>query len=208
MRRSRNNSCRSAISSSPISKRGWRARITGSAHAICRPTSTNSRFGSTGAYTRSTPSARCSASQATPRRRPTPSFTPGTGPTLHLAGVCVNRIGIQLTSPRGSRGSRRKREELSLRSESRKQARRLPRGLIRIRCLRVAGITAEKAASAGTCDPWARGGQCRIGREPWKTALRPSLPTFSNPLSHEGVWCPPAHRPFWNRACPGFRAGF
>ena len=69
----------------------------GSANGIYKPTSTNSRFGSTGASTRSTPSVRCSASLATQRRRPMPSFIPATGITLHLAGVCVNRIGVQFS---------------------------------------------------------------------------------------------------------------
>src|SRR5271165_5002824 len=50
------------------------------------------------ASTRSTPSVRCSASLATQRRRPMPSFIPATGITLHLAGVCVNRIGVIVTS--------------------------------------------------------------------------------------------------------------
>src|SRR5208337_1543984 len=70
------------------------ASITGSANGIYKPTSTNSRFGSTGASTRSTPSVRCSASLATQRRRPMPSFIPATGITLHLEGECVNRIGV------------------------------------------------------------------------------------------------------------------
>ena len=42
-----------------------------------------------------TPSVRCSASLATQRRRPMPSFIPATGITLHLAGVCANRIGVE-----------------------------------------------------------------------------------------------------------------
>ena len=38
-------------------------------------------------------SARCSASRAGLRRQPMPTFIPARGRTLHLAGVCVNRIG-------------------------------------------------------------------------------------------------------------------
>src|SRR5208283_4385964 len=53
----------------------------------------SSRSASTGASTRSTPSARCSASRAVLRRRPMPTSIPARGRTLHLAGVCVNRIG-------------------------------------------------------------------------------------------------------------------
>src|SRR5208337_2466220 len=74
--------------------------LTGSANGIYKPTSTNSRFGSTGASTRSTPSVRCSASLATQRRRPMPSFIPATGITLHLEGECVNRIGVRATTER------------------------------------------------------------------------------------------------------------
>ena len=88
------SSCPSAISSSPISRPGWRERITGSARGICRPISTSSRFNSTVASTRSTPSARCSALQAVRGRRPTTNFTQWTGRTLHLVGVCLNRIGM------------------------------------------------------------------------------------------------------------------
>ena len=40
-----------------------------------------------------TPSARCSASRAGLRRRPMPTFIPARGRTLHVAGVCINRIG-------------------------------------------------------------------------------------------------------------------
>src|SRR5208337_1558789 len=53
----------------------------------------SSRSASTGVSTRSTRSARCSASQAALKHRPMPTFIPARGPTLHLAGVCVNRIG-------------------------------------------------------------------------------------------------------------------
>src|SRR5208282_5971070 len=53
----------------------------------------SSRSASTGGSTRSTPSARCSASQAVLRRRPMPTSIPARGRTLHLVGVCVNRIG-------------------------------------------------------------------------------------------------------------------
>ncbi len=53
----------------------------------------NSRFASTGASTRSTPSARCSASLVMQRHRPMPNFIPATGCTLHLVAVWVNRIG-------------------------------------------------------------------------------------------------------------------
>src|ERR1700686_950198 len=53
----------------------------------------SSRSASTGVSTPSTPSARCSASPAALRRRPMPSFIPELGSTLHLVGVCVNRIG-------------------------------------------------------------------------------------------------------------------
>src|SRR5208337_3017866 len=77
--------------------------LTGSANGIYKPTSTNSRFGSTGASTRSTPSVRCSASLATQRRRPMPSFIPATGITLHLEGECVNRIGVIGSSCCGKR---------------------------------------------------------------------------------------------------------
>src|SRR4029077_13557310 len=51
------------------------------------------RSASTGVSTRSTRSARSSASRAALRRRPMPTFIPARGRTLHLAGVCVNRIG-------------------------------------------------------------------------------------------------------------------
>jgi hypothetical protein len=83
-----------AISSSPISRPGWRERITGSVRGICRLISTSSRFDSTVASTRSTPSARCSALQAVRGHRPTTNFTQWTGRTLHLVGVCLNRIGM------------------------------------------------------------------------------------------------------------------
>src|SRR5271155_5244790 len=53
----------------------------------------SSRSASTGVFTRSTRSARCSASRAALTRRPMPTFIPARGRTLHLAGVCVNRIG-------------------------------------------------------------------------------------------------------------------
>src|SRR5579864_576723 len=55
----------------------------------------SSRSASTDGSTRSTPSARCSASRAGLRRRPMPTFIPARGRTLHLAGVCVNRIGTE-----------------------------------------------------------------------------------------------------------------
>src|SRR5271166_6616668 len=53
----------------------------------------SSRSASTDGSTRSTPSDRCSASPAGLRRRPTPTFIPARGCTLHVAGVCINRIG-------------------------------------------------------------------------------------------------------------------
>src|SRR5208282_2017057 len=53
----------------------------------------SSRSASTGVSTRSTRSARCSASRAVLRRRPMPTFIPACGRTLHLAVACVNRIG-------------------------------------------------------------------------------------------------------------------
>ena len=43
-------------------------------------------------FTRSTRSARCSASRAALTRRPMPTFIRA-WTTLHLAGVCANRIG-------------------------------------------------------------------------------------------------------------------
>ena len=45
-----------------------------------------------------TPSARCSALQAVRGRRPTTNFTQWTGRTLHLVGVCLNRIGMTPSS--------------------------------------------------------------------------------------------------------------
>ncbi len=48
---------------------------------------------STGGSTRSTPSAHCSASRATPLLQPMPSFTRESGGTLHVAAMGVNRIG-------------------------------------------------------------------------------------------------------------------
>src|SRR5271154_1264238 len=59
----------------------------------------SSRSASTGVFTRSTRSARCSASRAALTRRPMPTFIPARGRTLHLAGVCVNRIGRLRTLP-------------------------------------------------------------------------------------------------------------
>jgi len=50
-------------------------------------------FASIGASTRSTPSARCSASLVMQRHRPMTNFIPATGRTLHVASVWVNRIG-------------------------------------------------------------------------------------------------------------------
>ena len=41
-----------------------------------------------------TPSARCSALQAVRGSRPTTNFTQWTGCTLHLVGLCLNRIGM------------------------------------------------------------------------------------------------------------------
>jgi hypothetical protein len=54
-------------------------------------------FASTGASTRSMPSVPCSEWRAA-RKRPLPSFTPATGCTPHLVGVCVNRIGKDRSS--------------------------------------------------------------------------------------------------------------
>ena len=48
---------------------------------------------STGGSTRSTPSAHCSASRATPLLQPMPSFTRESGGTQHVAVMGVNRIG-------------------------------------------------------------------------------------------------------------------
>ena len=48
---------------------------------------------STGGSIRSTPSVPCSASRATSPHRPTQSFTPEPGSTLHVGGVGNNRIG-------------------------------------------------------------------------------------------------------------------
>src|SRR5208282_4352305 len=61
----------------------------------------SSRSASTGGSTRSTRSARSSASRAVLRRRPMPTFIPACGRTLHLAGVCVNRIGTDSFTPNG-----------------------------------------------------------------------------------------------------------
>ena len=44
-------------------------------------------------FTRSTPSVRCMASRVGLRHRPTPSLIQAIGSTLHVVGVCVNRIG-------------------------------------------------------------------------------------------------------------------
>ena len=55
--------------------------------------STSSPSASTGGSTRSTPSAHCSASRATPLLQPMPSFTRESGGTLHVAVMGVNRIG-------------------------------------------------------------------------------------------------------------------
>src|SRR5271166_3690021 len=63
----------------------------------------SSRSASTGGSTRSTPSARCSASQAVLRRRPMPTSIPARGRTLHLVGVCVNRIGTERSTKEGQR---------------------------------------------------------------------------------------------------------
>src|SRR5208283_5330392 len=75
---------------------GSTASTTASARSIYKPTSMSSRSASTGVSTRSTRSARCSASRAVLRRRPMPTFIPACGRTLHLAGVCVNQIGTVL----------------------------------------------------------------------------------------------------------------
>ena len=61
------------------------------------PTSTSSPSASTGGSTRSTPSAHCSASRATPLLQPMPSFTRESGGTLHVAVMGVNRIGKDST---------------------------------------------------------------------------------------------------------------
>jgi len=60
--------------------------------------SMNTRFASTDASTRSTPFARYSASLVMQWRRHMPDFIPATGRTLHVVGVCVNRIGIAVRS--------------------------------------------------------------------------------------------------------------
>ena len=60
--------------------------------ATYKPTSTSSPSASTGGSTRSTPSAHCSASRATPLLQPMPSFTRESGGTLHVAAMGVNRM--------------------------------------------------------------------------------------------------------------------
>ena len=74
----------------------------GAASSVRIVASLVSRFESRPALT---PSVRCSASLATQRRRPMPSFIPATGITLHLAGVCVNRIGVLQSKPRTTWGA-------------------------------------------------------------------------------------------------------
>ena len=69
--------------------------------STCKPTSTNSPSASTGGSIRSTPSVPCSASRATSPHRPTQSFTPEPGSTLHVGGVGNNRIGKQQTKATG-----------------------------------------------------------------------------------------------------------
>src|SRR5271166_3083154 len=86
-------SCPSSISYSPTSRRGYSAPITGSAQSIYKPTSTSLRSASTGVSTRSTRSVPCSESRVPWNLQPLPSFILATGCTLHLVGVCVNRIG-------------------------------------------------------------------------------------------------------------------
>ena len=66
---------------------------TALATSTYKPTSTSSPSASTGGSTRSTPSAHCSASRATPLLQPMPSFTRECGGTLHVAVMGVNRIG-------------------------------------------------------------------------------------------------------------------
>ena len=60
--------------------------------------STSSPSASTGGSTRSTPSAHCSASRATPLAQPMPSFTRESGGTQHVAVMGVNRIGKPWTT--------------------------------------------------------------------------------------------------------------
>ena len=67
------------------------------APSTCKPTSTSSRSGSIAASTPLTPSARSSASPEGRSHRPSPSYIPANGRTLHVAGVCVNRIGTDET---------------------------------------------------------------------------------------------------------------
>jgi hypothetical protein len=74
-------------------KGGRYAGRAGSVTSTCKPTSTNSPSASTGGSIRSTPSVPCSASRATSPHRPTQSFTPEPGSTLHVGGVGNNRIG-------------------------------------------------------------------------------------------------------------------
>ena len=71
---------------------------TALATSTYKPTSTSSPSASTGGSTRSTPSAHCSASRATPLLQPMPSFTRESGGTLHVAVMGVNRIGKVHTS--------------------------------------------------------------------------------------------------------------
>ena len=56
----------------------------------------------TGGSIRSTPSVPCSASRATSPHRPTQSFTPEPGSTLHVGGVGNNRIGKLRSSRDGA----------------------------------------------------------------------------------------------------------
>jgi len=58
----------------------------------------NSHSVLTGGFTRSTHSDRCLALQAGLMHRPTPSYIQAIGSTLHVVGVCVNRIGTQSSS--------------------------------------------------------------------------------------------------------------
>ena len=86
-------------------------------------TSTSSPSASTGGSTRSTPSAHCSASRATPLLQPMPSFTRESGGTLHVAVMGVNRIG----KDRGSERPPFPRRLLQAKGRPRPQARGDPR---------------------------------------------------------------------------------
>ena len=82
---------RMSVSFQSCPSRAGRGRTTLLSFRMSRATSSPSA--STGGSTRSTPSAHCSASRATPLLQPMPSFTRESGGTLHVAVMGVNRIG-------------------------------------------------------------------------------------------------------------------